>query len=341
MSASTRKSWWVTQPGALMSADSGGGAVAGVVGMLLGVPILVHALTLGIGALGVRVPVLAAFQGVGALIVGFIGVALTSFGERAFAGSINGHAGFSAGRVAVALRTALAAAMLLGVGAALAHVWGRRAGWAVSGDEAGDNVVAALAGLVVTLAVCVPLSRKLVGLGVVRWQRPVNGWAGVTLLLVVVGLVVTAYACVSQGSLDALLLHGRWVLWTVAGSALAVVMAASARKQLSIWDGADRWRDATLTPDLRLVFPDGSGSRAASAYFNGYAGPVVVMPTAAEAGAVFRGDGAPADGWVVPGTRAALEEAVRCARAMAAVTVAAVALVATAPLAVWLVSLVG
>ncbi|MDP3214273.1 MAG: hypothetical protein Q8S73_09230, partial [Deltaproteobacteria bacterium] len=101
------------------------------------------------------------------------------------------------------------------------------------------------------------------------------------------------------------------------------------------------WRDATVTPELRIVFADGSGDRPASEYFRGYAGPVVVMPTAEAAGAVFRGDGAPADGWLVPGTRAALEESVRCVRAMAHLTVAAVGLMAVAPLAVWLVSLVG
>jgi hypothetical protein len=43
----------------------------------------------------------------------------------------------------------------------------------------------------------------------------------------------------------------------------------------------------------------------------------------------------------VVGTRAALEESVRCVRAMAHLTVAAVGLMAVSPLAVWLVSLVG
>lgn len=43
----------------------------------------------------------------------------------------------------------------------------------------------------------------------------------------------------------------------------------------------------------------------------------------------------------VVGTRAALEESVRCVRAMAYLTVAAVGLMAVAPLAAWLVSWMG
>ncbi len=341
MSASTKKSWWITQPGALMNAP-GGGALTGLAGMLIGVPTLVYALTLGIDALGTPEPVFAVFEWVGALIVGAVGVSLTSFGERSFAGAFRGRGGLSAGRVAVALRTSLAAALLLGVGAALVHILGRRTiQGSITGDQTSDGVALAMMGLLAMLTVAVPLSRQLVRWGGLPWRRSVIAWAGVTALSLAVALAMTMYACLSQGTVDSLLLNGRWMLWTLVGGATALLMAASVRKQLSIWDGADRWRDATLTPDLRLIFADGSGSRSASSHFNGYAGPVVVMPTAAEAGAVFRGDGAPADGWVVPGTRAALEEAVRCARAMAAVTVAAVALVATAPLAVWLVSLIG
>ena len=340
MSASTKKSWWVTQPGALMNAQ-GGGVLTGLAGIVLGVLSLTYALAAGLVAmLGPTVGDLAVLGTLSA-IAAVLGVALVSFGESYFARWFRASARTSVARMALAVRAAVAASLVVGFGATLTT-------WVASALKVDRSVVPdvgfPIASLVLVLALTVGglLSQRLLRLEGLRWQRAAIGWAGFTALLLVTGLAFTGFAWFRTGDLAlSVSFSGRWMGWTLSGSALAVLMAASARKRLSIWDGADRWRDATLTPDLRLVFADGSGSRAASAYFSGYSGPVVVMPTAAEAGSVFRGDGAPADGWVVPGTRAALEEAVRCSRAMAAVTVAAVALIATAPLAVWLVSLIG
>jgi hypothetical protein len=181
-------------------------------------------------------------------------------------------------------------------------------------------------------------ARPVARLAALPPRRAVVAWAGATAALVLAAVVAWGLSLTGFRSLAGADAAWRGILWTLLGSGLAASMALLAQRRLALWDHADRWRDATLTPDLGLVFADGSGSRQASTAFNGYAGPVVVLPTAEAVGSAFRGDGAPSDGWVVVGTKAALLESVQCARAAARITVAAVALMATAPLAAWLVS---
>lgn len=333
MSDSTSKSWWIRQPGEMMGSLDG--SLSGLFGLLFGVSLLTAALALGLRAVVAEDWFGAASKALGAGMLGFVGLHVAAWGEASVAGWFRDSRRTSTARVSLGARAAVLVSVLVAVGCEVAHVY---AGMGIGGgpDDVSGGVGVAVTAMVPALVVGALLSRQLLRLDGVRGRRVVIGWAGFTALSVVGALVAASYFWFACGSLATLSAAGPRVLWTLVGSAVALAMAASARKRLAIWDGADRWREATLTPDLRLVFADGSGSRPASAYFSGYSGPVVVMPTAAEAGAVFRGDGAPADGWVVPGTRAALEEAVRCSRVMARVTVAAVALVATAPLAVWL-----
>lgn len=332
MSAGANASWWVRQPGELMGAREG--SLSGLFGLVIGVSLLTAAVGLGLRAMATPDWFEAAARVVGGGMLGFVGLHVVSWGEASVAGWFRDSGRTSTARVSLAARVAVSLAVLAGVGFELLRPLGR-VGISPASDDLSGGAGASVAVLVPALVVGALLSRQLLRLDGVRWRRVVVGWAGFTALTLVAGLGATAYCWSAFGSLAGLSLLGRQVLWTLAGSAIALTMAASAQKRLSIWDGAERWREATLTPDLRLVFADGSGSRPASAYFNGYSGPVVVMPTAAEAGAVFRGDGAPADGWVMPGTRGALEEAVRCSRLMARVTAATVAVLATVPLAAW------
>jgi hypothetical protein len=341
------------------------------VGLLLGVPLM----SMGIGCLfgairattlGTAVLVLA----VGAML-SLVGALVLFSAEAALRGASINASNRSRAATQLAARAALLCATIAGFGGTLVRLVGST-DWmfeaplvriydpagtmgrhnaindelsetirALHWESVGGGASTAFWTLVPALIGFGLLSRYLVGLGTVRTRPAVLAWAGtVAALSLVAGLAWGA----SQLGLYSV--HGastvwRGLLWTGALSGLAAVLALVAQRRLAIWDHPERWREATVTPELRIVFADGSGDRPASEYFRGYAGPVVVMPTAEAAGAVFRGDGAPTDGWLVPGTRAALEESVRCVRAMAHLTVAAVGLMAAAPLAVWLVSLVG
>ena len=76
----------------------------------------------------------------------------------------------------------------------------------------------------------------------------------------------------------------------------------------------------------------------ASAVVGEYRGPVVVIPLGEQRKGVFRGDGAPDDGWTVPGTVATLRAASEASRLASSATILSVLCLALAPLAATLFS---
>jgi hypothetical protein len=358
---------WIPHPGNLLTAPEGG-AFGGAMGVLVGAPSVV----LGCGHLFAvaRTPALGA-----AALQGFCGALATAFGlvvlvasEGAFARSSAAARWRSRPLALVGARLAALLTVLVGFWLLLAALGAHPGGFffargnaifapgsldrdaagafsAVDWSQTSGHSHSMNGGFVASLWLALPallaaylLARPVARLSSLPPRRAVVAWAGTTAALVAIAAVAWGLSLAGLRSLPGADALWRGILWALLGSGLAASMALAAQRRLALWDHADRWRDATLTADLRLVFTDGSGTRPASPQFNGYVGPVVVLPTAESAGSVFRGDGAPADGWVVAGTKAALLESVQCAHATARITVAAVAVMATAPLAAWLVS---
>ncbi|MDB4932198.1 MAG: hypothetical protein JWM10_4682 [Myxococcaceae bacterium] len=359
---------WIPHPGNLLTGDGGGGWFAAGFGLVLGVPCVVAGLGAAFGVMRAPSPDVAAATVFMAVIEVAFGAVVLRASENYLVRSPFVTRRRSPALTLLAARAATALALFAGFTAMLADVGRRPATFFLAWGSSmfspggvtsdGDRIVDAFnwsatsghsghiaLGIAPALWLVLPallasylLSRPVARLASLPPRRAVVAWAGTTAALVAIATVAWALSLVGLRSLPGADALWRGILWTLAGSGLAATMALAAQKRLALWDHADRWRDATLTADLRLVFADGSGSRPSSPHFNGYVGPVVVLPTADSAGSVFRGDGAPSDGWVVVGTKAALLESVQCAHATARITVAAVALMATAPLAAWLVS---
>jgi hypothetical protein len=358
---------WLPHPGNALSPSKPGGWVVGFAGLLFGAPALSGGLGMLFGA--TRAPSVGA--ALGQLFAGAVGVAIGGVllvsGEGALGGASIEGLSRSRPVAMLAARAALALAVVVGFVALLGHIglgyaqlfqasgaslydpagalpvtndadWYRLSG---HGAAVRFGLAAAFWTLPPGLLVIGFASRLLPRLGAMRVRPAVMAWAGAVATLTLVAALAWGASRLGWYTASGAAVVWRGALWTLAGAGVTAALALLAQRRLAIWDHPERWRDATVTPDLRIVFADGSGARPASEYFRGYSGPVVVMPTAETAGSVFRGDGAPADGWLVPGTRAALEESVRCVRAMARVTVAAVGFIATAPMAAWLITLAG
>lgn len=335
MGTSTKASWWITPPGALLD-EQDGGLLSGSAAMVTGVLLMAYAFATALNVLmEPREP--GAMLTFSFLSAAF-GVPLILWGERYGARWFHDSRRTSVARMTLVVQLASRVSVLAALGAASVAWLGPLASQS-PGKVIDAAVQAAIVALPLTLAIGALGVRRLLAVTSQTWRRLAAAGVAVAGLLLLLDLGLAAYARHRDHSLYLLSQIETFTPWMIVGAGLALSMAVSARKQLSIWDGPERWRDATLTPDLRLVFADAAGARPASSHFVGYSGPVVVIPTAGEAGAVFRGDGAPTDGWVVPGTRASLDEAVRCARVMAWLTVATVAVVAVAPLAMLLASL--
>jgi hypothetical protein len=124
------------------------------------------------------------------------------------------------------------------------------------------------------------------------------------------------------------------VVWIFGASllALSALMIAIARAAEHPWREPESWLDGAIGEGLTLTFANGAAPRQASSAFGAYRGPVVVIPLGAQRKGVFRGDGAPDDGWTVPGTVSTLRDAVRASRLATDATVLAVLCLATAAL---------
>lgn len=119
------------------------------------------------------------------------------------------------------------------------------------------------------------------------------------------------------------------------------LMALVHRADTVPWTRPDTWRQASLEAGNVLRFADGGAARQAPDAFGGYVGPVVVIPLRESARGAFRADGAPDDGWTVPGTVASLREAVARSEHAALATLTAVFACAAAPLLAGLVGALG
>ncbi len=125
-----------------------------------------------------------------------------------------------------------------------------------------------------------------------------------------------------------------WGWLTLAGLVLgmALTLVALQRLRLVPWSQPVSWLAARITADRWIRFAEGSAPRKASLEFGDWQGDVVVVPTADFPTGPFRGDGSPADGWVIPGTVSGLSAAVRTATIATDVYALAVLLVGLAPL---------
>lgn len=113
---------------------------------------------------------------------------------------------------------------------------------------------------------------------------------------------------------------------------LGALMFVVHRADLAPWSTPSTWQQATLGAGNVLHFANGGAPRQAPNAFGGYAGPVVVIALQEKARGAFRADGAPDDGWTVPGTLETVREAVARAEASALATVIAAFACAAAPL---------
>lgn len=114
--------------------------------------------------------------------------------------------------------------------------------------------------------------------------------------------------------------------------ALSALMLAVTRAAGQPWRDADAWLDGSIGEGRVLRFASGVAPRQASEVFGEYRGPVVVIPLGETRKGVFRGDGAPDDGWTVPGTIETLRDAVATSTLSAHATTLAVMCLATASL---------
>ncbi|MBI5516276.1 MAG: hypothetical protein HY909_20995 [Deltaproteobacteria bacterium] len=128
------------------------------------------------------------------------------------------------------------------------------------------------------------------------------------------------------------------VPWTYALAALMALGAGIVLRQRARGLGAElgdpkRWLQAELSSGW-LRFPGRAGQRRAGPGVEAFEGPVVVIPLGAEANASYRDDGAPPDGYVVPGSLEALRDAHQTCAVGAEVLFLAFALLGAAPLLV-------
>lgn len=129
---------------------------------------------------------------------------------------------------------------------------------------------------------------------------------------------------------------GPWMLAALASVAIAAYTVHVRNRQVAPWSTPATWRAAHIGEGRWIHFHDGAALRQASPFFERWQGDVVVVPTAGGDTGPFRGDGAPADGWVIPGTVASLTDAVRVSRAAGTALALAVLTAGAAPLVVTL-----
>jgi hypothetical protein len=122
-----------------------------------------------------------------------------------------------------------------------------------------------------------------------------------------------------------------WPLAALLALAVGVLLSQRARGlERELGDPA-RWLQAELSEGW-LRFPNSAGRRRASPAVEAFQGPVVVIPVGTQGPASYRDDGAPPDGYVVPGTVEALREAHRACALAADVLLLAFTLLGAAPL---------
>lgn len=114
---------------------------------------------------------------------------------------------------------------------------------------------------------------------------------------------------------------------------LGALMFTVHRADLGPWAKPESWKQAQLGAGNVLHFADGGAPRQAPDAFGGYTGPVVVISLQQQERGAFRADGAPDDGWTVPGTLATVREALARSEAAALATLITVFACALAPLA--------
>lgn len=142
------------------------------------------------------------------------------------------------------------------------------------------------------------------------------------------GLAALPTVSLSSGLSDALM------AWSFGAAllALSALMLAITRAAGQPWSDPDSWLDASIGEGRALNFSNGAAPRQAAEVFGEYRGPVVVIPLGASRKGVFRGDGAPDDGWTVPGTMSTLRAAVEASKLSAHATTLTVMCLALASL---------
>lgn len=119
--------------------------------------------------------------------------------------------------------------------------------------------------------------------------------------------------------------------------ALGALMFTVHRADLAPWAKPESWQQAELGEGNVLRFANGGAPRQAPDAFGGHLGPVVVIALQQQERGAFRADGAPDDGWTVPGTLATVREALARSEAAALAVVITVFACALAPFAAGLV----
>jgi hypothetical protein len=115
--------------------------------------------------------------------------------------------------------------------------------------------------------------------------------------------------------------------------ALGALMFVVHRADLAPWAKPETWQQAELGEGNVLRFANGGAPRQAPDAFGGHLGPVVVISLQQQERGAFRADGAPDDGWTVPGTLATVREALARSEAAALAAVITVFACALAPFA--------
>jgi hypothetical protein len=105
------------------------------------------------------------------------------------------------------------------------------------------------------------------------------------------------------------------------------------RADLAPWGTPEAWQQAELGEGNVLRFANGGAPRQAPDAFAGYVGPVVVIALQQQERGAFRADGAPDDGWTVPGTLDTVREALARSEVAALTTLLTAFTCALAPLA--------
>ena len=98
-------------------------------------------------------------------------------------------------------------------------------------------------------------------------------------------------------------------------------MFVAQRADRAPWSAPETWLAASLEEGNMLRFANGAAPRQCPDSLSQHRGPVVVIPLGAARRGVFRGDGAPDDGWTVPGTLETVREGVVNADVAASATV--------------------
>jgi len=119
--------------------------------------------------------------------------------------------------------------------------------------------------------------------------------------------------------------------------ALGSLMFTVHRADLAPWAKPETWQQAELGEGNVLRFANGGAPRQAPDAFGGHLGPVVVIALQQQERGAFRADGAPDDGWTVPGTLETVREALARSEAAALAAVITVFACALAPLVAGLV----